>query len=157
MHRLQNALVSQSPSPTGFSPSLNLLSWLYLPRSPVPWWPSAYYGTGVLSSETTCVQPLSFSYFSTLFHYRGFPSGSVVEILPARQEPRVPSWTGKIPWSRKCNPSSILAWRIPWTEEPGRLLSMGLQRITHDWATKNITPTLYLVSNRSGLLTIQWM
>ena len=30
--------------------------------------------------------------------------------------------------------SSILAWRIPWTEEPGRLQSMGLQRI--DWATK---------------------
>ena len=65
---------------------------------------SAYYGTGVLSNETTCVQPLSFSYFSTLFHYRGFPSGSVVENLPAMQEPRVPSWTGKIPWSRKCNP-----------------------------------------------------
>ena len=28
--------------------------------------------------------------------------------------------------------SSILAWRIPWTEEPGRLLSMGLQRVGHD-------------------------
>ena len=30
--------------------------------------------------------------------------------------------------------SSILAWRIPWTEEPGRLQSMGSQRVTHDWA-----------------------
>jgi len=29
--------------------------------------------------------------------------------------------------------SSILAWRIPWTEEPGRLQSMGFQRIRHDW------------------------
>ena len=28
--------------------------------------------------------------------------------------------------------SSILAWRIPWTEDPGRLQSMGLQRVTHD-------------------------
>ena len=28
--------------------------------------------------------------------------------------------------------SSILAWRIPWTKEPGRLWSMGLQRVTHD-------------------------
>ena len=28
-----------------------------------------------------------------------------------------------------------LAWRIPWTEEPGRLQSMGLQRVRHDWAT----------------------
>ena len=28
--------------------------------------------------------------------------------------------------------SSILAWRIPWTEEPGRLRSMGSQRVKHD-------------------------
>ena len=31
--------------------------------------------------------------------------------------------------------SSPLAWEIPWTEEPGRLQSMGLQRVEHDWAT----------------------
>ena len=35
--------------------------------------------------------------------------------------------------------SSILAWRIPWTEEPGRLQSMGLQRIRHDLATNTNT------------------
>ena len=28
--------------------------------------------------------------------------------------------------------SKILAWRVPWTEEPGRLQSMGLQRVGHD-------------------------
>ena len=33
--------------------------------------------------------------------------------------------------------SSILAWRISWTEEPGRLQSMGSQRVRHDRATKN--------------------
>ena len=32
--------------------------------------------------------------------------------------------------------SSILAWRIPWTEEPGRLQSMGSQRVRHSLATK---------------------
>ena len=32
--------------------------------------------------------------------------------------------------------SSILAWRIPWTEEPGGLQSTGLQRVGHDLATK---------------------
>ena len=32
--------------------------------------------------------------------------------------------------------SSILAWRIPWTEEPGRLQSTGLQRVRHDLPTK---------------------
>ena len=29
--------------------------------------------------------------------------------------------------------ASILAWRIPWTEEPGMLQSMGLQRVGHGW------------------------
>ena len=32
-------------------------------------------------------------------------------------------------------PSNILAWRIPWTEEPGRLQPMGSQRVIHDWMT----------------------
>ena len=44
------------------------------------------------------------------------------------------------PWVRKIDPlekemvihSSILAWGISWTEEPGRLQSMGLQRVRHD-------------------------
>ena len=31
--------------------------------------------------------------------------------------------------------SSTLAWKIPWTEEPGRLQSMGLRRVGHDWVT----------------------
>ena len=31
--------------------------------------------------------------------------------------------------------SSILAWRIPWTEEPDRLQSMGSQNVGHDWVT----------------------
>ena len=30
---------------------------------------------------------------------------------------------------------STLAWKIPWTEEPGRLQSMGSQRVGHDWVT----------------------
>ena len=37
--------------------------------------------------------------------------------------------------------SSILAWRIPWTEEPGGLQSMGLQRVRHDQATNTVTAT----------------
>ena len=43
------------------------------------------------------------------------------------------------PWIRKdpleeemATHSSYLAWKIPWTEEPGRLQSMGLQRVRHD-------------------------
>ena len=33
--------------------------------------------------------------------------------------------------------SSTIAWKIPWTEEPGRLQSMGSQRVGHDWATSH--------------------
>ena len=37
--------------------------------------------------------------------------------------------------------SSILAWRIPWTEEPGGLQSMGSHRVRHDWVTDTYTYT----------------
>ena len=44
--------------------------------------------------------------------------------------------------------SSILAWRIPWTEEDvGGLQSMGLQRIRHDRGTNNFTFTLVAIMN----------
>ena len=38
-------------------------------------------------------------------------------------------WMGKIPWRRKF--FNVLAWRIPWTEEPGKLRPIGLQRVKH--------------------------
>ena len=38
--------------------------------------------------------------------------------------------------------SSVLAWRIPWTEEPGGLQSMGLQRVRNNWATNTFIFTL---------------
>ena len=38
--------------------------------------------------------------------------------------------------------ASIFAWRIPWTEEPGRLQSMGLQRVRHNWVANAFTFTL---------------
>ena len=42
-------------------------------------------------------------------------------------------WVGKILWRRQWQPTpSILAWRIPWTEEPDGLQSMGSQRVRHD-------------------------
>ena len=42
--------------------------------------------------------------------------------------------------------SSILAWRIPWTEEPGRLQSMGSQRVRHNWGTKQRATTANTVT-----------
>ena len=43
--------------------------------------------------------------------------------------------SGRFPGEGKATHSSILAWRIPWTEKTGRLQSMELQRVGHDWAT----------------------
>ena len=54
------------------------------------------------------------------------PSGSVVKNLPASAGDvgSIPG-SGRSPGEGNGNPSSILAWRILWTEEPGRLLSIG--------------------------------
>ena len=47
--------------------------------------------------------------------------------------------------------SSILAWRIPWTEEYGRLQSMGLQRVRHDWVTNTFTLVVLMLVAQSYL------
>ena len=47
-------------------------------------------------------------------------------------------WVGKISLEKRtATHFSILTWRIPGTEEPGKLQSMGLQRVRHDWATEH--------------------
>ena len=57
----------------------------------------------------------------------------MVENLSALQETRVRSLGQKIPLEKGVDThSSILAWRIPSTDESGRLQSMGLQRVGHD-------------------------
>ena len=56
-----------------------------------------------------------------------------VKYLPAMWETRVQSLGWEDPLEKKmATHSSTLAWKIPWTEGPGRLQSMGLQRVGHD-------------------------
>ena len=45
--------------------------------------------------------------------------------------------SGRSPGEGNATHSGILTWRIPGTEEPGKLRSMGLQRVRHDWATEH--------------------
>jgi len=40
-------------------------------------------------------------------------------------------WVRKNPWRRAQQSTCVLAWRIPWTEEPGGLLSIGSQKVGH--------------------------
>ena len=57
----------------------------------------------------------------------------MVKHLPTRQETRVQSLGQEDLLEKEMEThSSILAWKIPWTEEPGRLQSMGSQRVGHD-------------------------
>ena len=57
----------------------------------------------------------------------------IVKNLPAMQEIWVGSLGGEDPLEKEMAAhSSVLAWGIPWTEEPGRILSMGSQRVKHD-------------------------
>ena len=57
----------------------------------------------------------------------------MVKNLPAVQETTVRSLGWEDPLEKgMATHSSILAWRIPWTEKPGGLQSMGLQRVGHD-------------------------
>ena len=53
----------------------------------------------------------------------------MVKNLPAMQETQVRSLDGEDLLERMASHSSILAWSIPWTEESGKLQSMGLQRV----------------------------
>ena len=66
---------------------------------------------------------------------KGFPGGSVVNNPPAIQETQE-TWVRSLSWEdpleeKMATHSSMLAWRIPWTEEPGGLQTMGLPRVGH--------------------------
>ena len=61
----------------------------------------------------------------------------MVKNPPAKQEIYVRSLDQEDPLEKEmATHSSILAWEIPWTEEPSRLQSMASQRVRHDLATK---------------------
>ena len=72
------------------------------------------------------------------------PGGSVVKNPPAMQEMRFWFFDQKDPLEKEmATHSSVLAWEIPWTEEPDEPQSMGLQRPGHDWATASIVQCNY--------------
>ena len=73
----------------------------------------------------------------TISWYIFFPVGSVVKNPPAKQEIWV-SYLGQEDLLEKemATYSTILVWEIPWTEETGRLQSMGSKRLRDDSVTK---------------------
>ena len=89
-----------------------------------------------------------------MFSFNGIPTFPHPQDLPGgaggkeptcqcrRQEMRVWSlgWEDSLVKGMATQPS-ILAWRIPWTEEPGGLQSMGSQRVGHDWVSETCINT----------------
>ena len=72
-----------------------------------------------------------------MYQIVGFPSGSVVKNLPAvseTQETGIQSLGREDPLEEEmATCSSVLAWEVPWTEEPGGLQSVGSHRVRHDF------------------------
>ena len=67
------------------------------------------------------------------FEVMDFLGDTMMENLPALQETQVQSWGRKDPLEKgMATYYSFLAWRIPWTEEPGGLRFLGSQRVGHD-------------------------
>ena len=67
------------------------------------------------------------------YKHKDFPLAQMAKNLPEMQESRVRSLGQEGPLEKgMTSHSSILVWRIPWTEELVRLQSMGLQRVGHD-------------------------
>ena len=79
---------------------------------------------------------MKYSYNYIKNHGISFPHGSIVKNPPAKQETQetqVQSLGREDPLEEKmATHSSILAWKIPWTEEPGGLQSTGSQRVRHN-------------------------
>ena len=114
------------------SPRLDLRQHLWIP------YPADMETMGKISRERSLWSRI----FSTMFLFLLLlnntlsvsPVAQGLKRLPAMQE----TWVWSLDWEdplEKEMPthSCILAWRIPWTEEPGGLQSMGLQRVGHDW------------------------
>ena len=100
-------------------------------RCQVSWIPTRYL-CPFSSFQSLCL-------VSGPYYLLGFPSGSAVKNLPANADMWVPSLGQEDPLQEAMAiHSSILTWKFPWTEEPGGLQSMGLQKLDVTEVTEHI-------------------
>ena len=101
-----------------------------------------------------CSSSIQFKFYAAMqlpMSVMGFHYGSAVKTLPAMQETQVWSLSWKDPLEEgMAIHSNILAWEIPWTEEPDRLQSTGSQRAGHDLVTKPLPQSLLLRVQRQS-------
>ena len=88
----------------------------------------------------------------------GFPGGSDGKESARMQETQVQSLGWEDPLEKgMATHSRFLAWRIPWTEEPGGLQSTGLQRVRHDWATNTTHIHTHTHRSQSCIWRVLWL
>ena len=84
----------------------------------------------------------------------------MVKNLLAMQETKIQSLGQEDPLEKEiATHPSILAWRIPWTEEPGGLHSMGSQRVGHDWSDSRMSrleKTKHHTIYRQAIWSTEW-
>ena len=113
-YKSSNTLTACTPPPT----SIHRISRSHHSKKDCSFFPSL-----ILANQTTLIYGL---YWASLVT-------QTVKNLPAMQEHQVRSLGWEDPLEEGMSThSSILVWRIPWTEEPGRLQSIGLHRVRHD-------------------------
>ena len=98
-------------------------------------------------------EPIGASHRTLLSHPNdeGFPGTLVIKNLAAyagdvRDAGLILGWEDPLEEGMATH-ASILAWRIPWTEGPGGLQSMGSQRVRHDWVTKHSTMMMHVTQS----------
>ena len=88
------------------------------------------------------LEPRLLSFDSIFFDSLSFPQAALVAQMvknpPAMQEVQSLGWEDALE-KGMATTFSMLAWRIPWTEETGRLQPMGSTRVRHDWVTNAMT------------------
>ena len=89
-------------------------------------------------------------YLKLLNEILGFPGGATVKNPPAKQETQVRSLGGEDPLEQEmATHADILAWEVPWTEEPGGLQSLGSHRVRHVFSITSFNSSGYTA--RSGI------
>ena len=118
-----------------------------LSHSALSEWPSIL-GIGLLpflSHPSIMSITKSWQYYLLVFFLLASLRSQMVKNLPAVQETQVQSLGWEDPLEKEMEThSSILAWEIPWTEEPGGLQSTGSQRVRHNLVTKPHVPLSFL-------------
>ena len=110
------------------------------PAQPTTPWSQTSSSENCKKINSCGLEPLSLQCFVTaaLTNSMGSAGGTMVKNLPsyARDTGSIPGW-GRSLEKEMATHSSILAWRIPGTEEPSGPQSIGSQRVGHDWARRS--------------------